>query len=167
MTAGLAPPPINSPQGSYYWIEWYTQLTNILNGTGYPWTALNFTNSNLHDIITRHHNSLLQIQGGNAVGDVGGTGNAWHMTGRGYVNSSGTGTGLPGGWSVAHTSTGVYTLTHNLNLQAPAIGALATSATSGVLVQWIDNTNLNTTIFHLTTSGGSAADGAFTFLISS
>lgn len=167
MAAGVPPPPLNSPSGSYYWLEWYTSLTNFLNGTNIPWANLNFAGSNLNDIQTRHHNTLQSIQGGTAGADLAGSGNAWHMTGRGYVDVSGTGTGLPSGWTVTHTATGIYTITHNLNKAAPNIGALATSATAAVLVQWIDNSNLNTTIVHLTNAGGTATDGAFTFLISS
>jgi hypothetical protein len=167
MAAGIPPPPLNSPSGSYYWLEWYTQLTNILNGTGYPWTALNFSSSNLHDIQVRHHNSLQNVQGGNAAGDVNGGGNAWHMTGRGYVDASGAGTGLPAGWTVSNTGTGLYTITHNLGLVAPNIGGIATSATTGVVVQWIDCSSSAVAVVHTTNPSGTATNGAFTFVISS
>lgn len=167
MAAGVPPPPINSPSGSYYWLEWYTNLTNFLNGTNIPWVNLNFTGSNLHDILTRLHNTLQSVQGGNAGGDLTGTGNAWHMSGRGSVTAAGVGTGMPSGWSIVHTGTGVYTLTHNLGLLAPNVGALGTSNTTGVLVQWIDVSVLNTIVFHLTNSGGTATDGSFTFVVTS
>jgi hypothetical protein len=167
MPAGIPPPPLNSPSGSYYWLEWYTQLTNVLNGTGYPWTSLNFGNSNIHDISTRHHNSLLQIQGGDAVGDAAGSGNAWHMTGAGYVTSGGVGTGMPSGWSITQTSTGVYTLTATGLAAPPAVGALATSNTSGVVVDFVDTSTQNIIIFHLVTRGtATPASGAFTFVVS-
>src|SRR5579864_4747358 len=119
MAAGVPPPPLNSPSGSYYWLEWYTNLTNFLNGSNIPWSNLNFTGSNIHDILTRHHNSLTTIQGGNAGGDAGGSGNAWHMAGRGYVDATGVATAIPTGWSVAHTGTGLYTITHNTGLAGP------------------------------------------------
>ena len=168
MAAGIPPPPLNSPSGSYYWLEWYTQLTNILNANGYPWTSLNFGSSNIHDIQTRHHNSLLQIQGGSTVGDVSGSGLAWHMSGRGYVDSSGTATGLPPGWTMAHTGTGVYTLTHNLGLNSPNLGATATSNTTGVVVLWVDVGTSNTVVFHLSNPAGTTpTDGNFTFIVTS
>lgn len=168
MTAGIPPPPLNSPSGSYYWLEWYTQLTNILNGSGYPWTALNFASSNLHDIQTRHHNSLQTIQGGTAGGDLTGSGNAWHMTGVGYVTSGGAGTGLPSGWSITQTSTGVYTLTATGLPAYPAVGALATSNTTGVVVDWIDISTTNVVIFHLVARNtATPTSGAFTFVVSS
>lgn len=165
MAAGIPPPPLNSPSGSYYWLEWYTQLTNILNGTGYPWTALNFANSNIHDIITRNHNSLQNVQGGTAGGDSTGTGNAWHMTGRGFVSSSGTGTGFPGSWSVAHPSAGTYVVTHNLGAATPTLSAIATSNTTGVSVQWIDTTASASVTVHLVNTTNTATDGGFSLIV--
>lgn len=166
MSAGIPPPPLNSPSGSYYWLEWYTQLTNVLNGTGYPWTSLNFASSNLHDIITRNHNSLQNVQGGNAAGDTSGSGNAWHLVGKGYVTSGGTGTGLPTGWSISRTGVGTYVLLHTLTQVLPNIGAMATSQTTGVLVQWIDLSTTGQATFNLTNPAGTATDGAFTFALS-
>lgn len=166
MAAGVPPPPINSPTGSYYWIEWYTSLTNFLNGTNIPWSSLNFTGSNLSDILTRNHNELQTIQGGTATGTNPGSGNAWHMTGKGYVTITGVGTGMPVGWTMAHTGTGVYTLTHGQPNILPNIGAMATSNTLGVLVQWVDLTATGIATFHLTNAAGTATDGAFTFILS-
>ncbi len=151
MTAGVPPPPLNSPNGSYYWIEWYTNLTNFLNGQNIPWSSLNFSNAYLSDITHRNHNMLQNIQGGNASGGQTSTGNAWHMTGRGMVQS-GVGTGFPTGWTVSGGGS-VYTITHNLNAAFPSIGATATSMTNGVSVQWIDLSNVNTAVVHLTGTG--------------
>lgn len=148
MAAGVPPPPLNSPSGSYYWLEWYTNLTNFLNGTNIPWSNLNFTGSNITDILTRNHNDLQNIQGGSGTGVA--TGQHWHLTGRGYVTSTGVGTGFPGGWSIAHTGSGVYVVTHGLGLAAPNISAHATSNTSGVTVQFIDLTSTTAVIVHLT-----------------
>jgi hypothetical protein len=166
MAAGLPPPPLNSANGSYYWLEWYTQLTNILNANGLPFTSLSFTGSDISLIQTRNHNELTNIQGGDATGTSPGAGNAWHMSGKGYVTAGGTGTGMPATWTISNTGTGTYLLTHNLALATPNIGAIATSNTTGVIVQWIDTTATNTITFHLTTPTGTAANGAFTFLVS-
>lgn len=163
MPAGVAPPPLNSPNGSYYWLEWYTNLTNFLNGTNIPWVNLNFTNSNIHDIVTRNHNSLQNVQGGNAVGDVNGTGNAWHLMGRGMVQA-GVGTGFPTGWTVSGSG-GTYTITHNLGKAFPNLGATATSMTSGVLVQWVDCSGTNVIIVHTTNAAGTTTAGDFTVAI--
>lgn len=166
MAAGIPPPPLNSPDGSYYWLEWYTSLTNFLNGTNIPWSSLNFSGSNIHDIQTRNHNSLQNVQGGNALGDAPGTGNAWHMSGRGYVSLSGVGTGFPVGWSVTHPGTGSFTVTHGLGINAPNLSAVATSNTTGVLVQWVDTaTSASAVTVHLTNTTGTATDGSFSLII--
>jgi hypothetical protein len=164
MAAGVPPPPLNSPNGSYYWLEWYTNLTNFLNGTNIPWSNINFSTSNIHDIVDRAHNSLQPIQGGNAAGDAGGSGNAWHMTGRGVV-VSGVATGFPTGWTVTNPSGGTYQITHNLGISQPDLGAIATSLTSGEIVQWIDCTNSNYINVHIVNSAGSPVNGDFTVAV--
>jgi hypothetical protein len=167
MAAGVPPPPLNSPSGSYYWLEWYTSLTNFLNGTNIPWSNLNFSGSDLADLEVRNHNELQNIQGGDASGTAGSSGNAYHSIGYGYSNSTATSVGVPTGWTVAHTATGTYTITHNLALVLPAYQAMATSNTTGVVVVWVDTSNTNTIIVHtaLSTALGTAADGSFSFWI--
>lgn len=167
MAAGIPPPPLNSPSGSYYWLEWYTSLTNFLNGTNIPWSNLNFTGSNLSDLQTRDHNTLQQIQGGNPSEDISAGGNAWHMSGRGYVSATGVGTGLPTTWTTAHTGTGTYTITHNLGLTAPQIGCIATTHVAGVIVNWIDMSGTNIITVHTTGLTGTATDAPFTFVVTS
>lgn len=163
MAAGIPPPPLNSPNGSYYWLEWYTNLTNYLNGTNIPWGNLNFSQSNIHDIVNRHHNSLSTVQGGTAGGDSTGTGNAWHLVGRGMVQG-GVATGFPTGWTVSGGA-GTYTLTHNQGFAFPTLGATATSATPGVLVQYINYPSINTLTIHLTNPSGTTTDGDFTLAV--
>jgi hypothetical protein len=165
MAAGVPPPPLNSPTGSYYWLEWYTNLTNFLNGTNIPWSNLNFTGSNITDILTRNHNDLQNIQGGSGTGQA--TGNHWHISGRGFVSASGTATGFPSGWNATHPGTGIYVITHPLALAAPSISAVATSNTTGVLVLWIDNSVSGQLIVHTVNLGGVATDGAFSIIVNS
>lgn len=163
MGAVLPPPPLNSPNGSIYWLQWYTQLTNVLNQTGYPFTNLSFTGSNITSIQTRNHNDTQNIQGGQ--GTVQLNSNHWHATGRGYVTSGGTGTGFPAGWTVSTTGTGVYVITHSLGIAAPNISAIGTSNTSGVVVQQIDLSNANQVTVFTSTPGGSAANGNFSVAV--
>lgn len=114
MAAGIPPPPLNSPAGSYYWLEWYTTLTNFLNETNIPWTNLNFTGSNLTDIQTRNHNDLQNIQGGTT--STGTPGKAWHLKGAEFIGSctgAGVAISLPGGWTVSGGG-GTVTVVHNL-----------------------------------------------------
>lgn len=165
MAVGIPPPPLNSPNGSYYWLEWYTNLTNFLNGQNIPWANLNFTNSNIHDITHRNHNSLTNVQGGTAAGDVNGTGNAYHLIGYGYVDAAAAAPGLPSGWTVALGGTGTYTITHHLGLTVPNYQAGATSNTTGTVVQWVDTSNTNTIIVHTTNATGTATNASFSFWI--
>lgn len=164
MAAGVPPPPLNSPNGSYYWLEWYTNLTNFLNGQNIPWSDINFTTSNIADIATRDHNSLQNIQGGDASGTSTPTGNAFHVTGRGYVDATGIGTGFPTGWTVSG-SAGTYTIVHNLGLSEPQLSAIATSNTTGIVVQWIDVSSTTQVVVHTTTPSGSTTPGAFSLVI--
>lgn len=164
MAAGVPPPPINSPNGSYYWLEWYTSLTNFLNGTNIPWSNLNFTGSNLTDILTRNHNDLQNIQGG--FGTTNANGQHWHMTGKGYCTSGGTMTGAPTGWTMVRNSAGVFTLTTTgISNVAPNIAATATSNTSAVTIQWIDLSTAGSVVFHLVNTSNVATDGNFSFTV--
>lgn len=167
MAAGIPPPPLNSPAGSYYWLEWYTNLTNFLNGTNIPWSNLNFSGSNIHDIQTRHHNSLTNVQGGTAAGDITGTGNAYHLIGYGSSDATCTNVSLPSGWTATHTSTGVYTITHNLGLTFPDYQAGATANTTGSIVTWVDTSNTNTIVVHIAPTTGltGSQDSSFSFWI--
>lgn len=167
MAAGVPPPPLNSPSGSYYWLEWYTNLTNFLNGTNIPWSNLNFSGSNIADIQVRNHNSLTNIQGGTASGTLSASGNAYHLMGFGYSDAAASSTKLPTGWSITHTGTGVYTITHNLGLVVPDYMAGATTNTVSAVVTYVDTSNTNSIIVHIGNSGGlnTAADSSFSFWI--
>lgn len=164
MAAGVPPPPINSPSGSYYWLEWYKSLTDFINGTNIPWSNLNFTGSNLKDIITRNHNDLQNIQGGSGTTQT--DGQHFHMSGRGNVSSTGTATGLPTGWSCTRVSAGVYNIvTTGLSVAVPGISAIATSNTLGVSVQFIDLATLGQVTVHLVNTANVATDGNFSIIV--
>jgi len=160
MAAGVPPPPLNSPSGSYYWLEWYTNLTNFLNGQNIPWSDLNFTGSNIADILTRDHNSLQMIQGGNASGTASPTGFAYHMLGVGNWNSTSSTATVPTGWMI--TGSNPYTVSFGGTV-SPLFSdfmAGATSNTAGVTVNnvtWASSGNLAN--FTVTMSGA----GSFSF----
>lgn len=150
MAAGVPPPPLNSPSGSYYWLEWYTNLTNFLNGTNIPWSNLNFTGSNLTDLQTRLHNSLQGVQGGNTAALPG---KAYHLLGAefiGQVASAGTAIVLPPTWTVSATGA-TYTVTHNLALATTAYVVMA-SVQGGASVAQITQTS-NSFAVQLTAAG--------------
>lgn len=167
MAAGVPPPPLSSPTGSYYWLEWYSSLTNFLNGQNIPWSNINFTGSNIADIAVRNHNALTNIQGGNASGTVTSSGNAYHLMGYGFCSADGSSAKVPTGWSVAHTSTGTYTVTHNLALTLPDYMAGATAHSPNTLVTYVDTSNSNSIIVHVgsTTAVNTLTDSGISFWI--
>lgn len=72
--AVLPPPPTKSPDGSFAWLDWYRKLREYVSFTGsIPWSVIDFTGSNITDILTRDHNTLTSIQGGTA-------GERYHLT---------------------------------------------------------------------------------------
>lgn len=70
----VAPPP-TANQDSQIWGVWYNQIKDVINriGASFSWTLLDFTGSNITDILTRNHNDLQNIQGG-------GVGEHYHLT---------------------------------------------------------------------------------------
>lgn len=71
----LPPIPYGSPPGSSFWNDWYEKLRNLINeGTvTVLWSSINFSGSNLTDIVNRAHNNLQSLQGGVA-------GEYYHLT---------------------------------------------------------------------------------------
>jgi hypothetical protein len=143
MAAGIPPPPLNSPSGSYYWLEWYTSLTNFLNGTNIPWSNINFAGSNIADIQTRNHNDLQNIQGGLTVGVS--PGNAFHLVGAQYVgavSAAGTLAGPPSivTWTCS-VAGGVFTVNHNLGLTPTLYSVSVAQQAAATLTSVVLNTN--------------------------
>lgn len=65
MPGTLPPAPINEPQGSFAWQQWYSELANLYSASGaIPWAAINTAGSNITDIASRAHNNMQSIQGG-------------------------------------------------------------------------------------------------------
>lgn len=156
MAAGVPPPPLNSPSGSYYWLEWYTSLTNFLNGTNIPWSNLNFSGSNLTDIQTRNHNDLQNIQGGLTT-------QRWHGVGQGNVTAGGATSVVPSGWVVTHPGAGIVQLAHNLGIATTNMVAVANlnQAVSGLCQTNITSINaFEVRTFNL---AGAPTDLPFTF----
>lgn len=81
----------------------------------------------------------------------------------GQVSAAGAANYLPAGWSAAPVSTGVYTVTHNMNIpieqQSLTVGALGGLPVT--FQRWANTPNSFTVV--MTTSAGAAADSAFSF----
>lgn len=60
------PPPPLSTQDQGIWSTWYVRVKDAINQLrdNITWVNLDFTSSNLTDIVTRNHNDLNNIQGG-------------------------------------------------------------------------------------------------------
>lgn len=88
--ATLPPPPTRAPDGSFAWLDWYNKLQQFVSQGGVvPWANIDFTGSDISDIVNRNHNSLTSIQGGT-------TGEFFHLTAAQHA-SFGNPTGPAGG----------------------------------------------------------------------
>lgn len=64
----LPPPPVHS-EDKTIWTNWYIAVKDSINNlrTDLKWINLDFTESNLTDIIARNHNDLNSINGGSTT----------------------------------------------------------------------------------------------------
>lgn len=70
----VGPPPIREPQGSQRWIDWFNRINLELEEiTNVSWSGINFSGSNITDIVSRAHNDLDSFDGGSA-------GQRYHLT---------------------------------------------------------------------------------------
>lgn len=88
MVQKIPPAPVGSIPGSSYWNDWYERIRNLINsGTiSQLWSSIDFTASNITDIVTRNHNNLQSMQGGTA-------GEYYHLTAAEYAALGGGGGG--------------------------------------------------------------------------
>lgn len=86
MANKIPPAPVGTLPGSSYWNDWYEKLRNLINsGTiSQLWASIDFTASNITDIVTRNHNNLQSFQGGTA-------GEYYHLTAAEYAALGGGG----------------------------------------------------------------------------
>lgn len=76
MAIKLNPIPLQAMASLPYVVqEWLRQLSTVIStpSGSIPWASIDFTGSNINDILTKPHNSLQSIQGGSA-------GNRFHLT---------------------------------------------------------------------------------------
>lgn len=64
----IPPPPVTS-EDKTIWNNWYIAVKDAINNlrAGLTWSNLDFTGSNITNIITRNHNDLNGINGGSAT----------------------------------------------------------------------------------------------------
>lgn len=111
--AKLPPQPIGVPPGSSYWNDWYEKLRRFVEEATTAvvnFVDLNFTGSNLTQIVTRNHNDLQNFQGGSA-------GQYYHLTSTQYTDLT-----------VGFTGTGNLVRATSPTLVAPNVGAATGSS---------------------------------------
>ena len=65
MAVQLPPIPNNPITDIFVWRDWFYKVSQLLvQQASIAWTSIDFTGSNLRDIITRQHNALQDMQGG-------------------------------------------------------------------------------------------------------
>lgn len=92
----ISPVPLNEPQDSFAWQQWYLELQKTLGGTEgtIAWAIVSKAGSNLSDLATRDHASLQNIQGGI-------TGERYHLT---LNQSTALANSVQGTWTPTFTS---------------------------------------------------------------
>lgn len=123
------PPPIQDPMNSQRWLEWFRLISIEINEISVvTWGNINFTGSNITDIVSRQHNNLQLMQGGTS-------GEYYHLTAAQHAaltagphNSL---SGLQGG-----TATEYYHLTQTeYNNKLVWVSAPASAASTGTAGQ--------------------------------
>ena len=100
----IPPPPVSSEDRTV-WSNWYVAVKDGINNlrADLKWTNLDFTGSNLTDVVTRNHNDLNSINGGSSteryhltaaqhtdLTDSGDSTSHYHASDRDRANHSGT-----------------------------------------------------------------------------
>lgn len=75
MVMKLPPTPIGVPPGHSFWNDWYEKLRDLINtgAVAVTWSNIDFSGSNITDLVSRSHQNLQNLQGGTA-------GEYYHLT---------------------------------------------------------------------------------------
>lgn len=104
MATKIRLPPLpwaNLDFNSLPWQDWFKELRKLLAVDGFPWDVINFTNSNITDIVNRDHKDLQNLQGGT-------TNEHYHLTSsaRNLIEGASTGSYIPTYSGLTQTITG-------------------------------------------------------------
>jgi hypothetical protein len=132
----LPPPPNNSTTGSRQWKDWFSKVQQSADTTtSVTWSGINFTGSDIADILTRPHSALQSIQG----------------TGAFHVSTSEATSITTGVWPGAITSS------------SPSSGVGYSAGAGGTVTQATSKSTsvtLNKTTGEITMNGAALAAGA-------
>jgi len=148
MTVRIAPPPINT-EDKAVWNTWYLRVKDAINqlGLSFLWTNIDFSGSNLDDIVTRNHNDLLNFQGGTA-------GQYYHVT---STQATAIAAFNATQWTDLTDSGGTTLHTHTHNSNTSMQGGTANEYYHLTSAQHADLTDGGTTSLHKHTITGSAS----------
>jgi hypothetical protein len=120
MAIYLPPIPNNPITDVFVWRDWFFKVSQVLGEqAGLSWTTINFTGSNLRDILTRQHNALQDLQGG--------IGSEYYHLSQAQYNTIVSLPSVP--FSIANGGTGATTAAGaRINLGVTATGADTTYA---------------------------------------
>ena len=148
---------------SYIWRDWFNNLRNILVGSiegTVAWAAINFTGSDITDIVSRRHADLQSLQGGTA-------GQYYHLTAADYTSVTTTFGSQTANFVYAapNGSAGVPTFRALVAADIPALSYVPyTNATTNINLNARDLTNVATfsasTVKATTTAGFISSDGS-------
>jgi len=148
---------------SYIWRDWFNNLRNILVGAiegTVAWASLNFTGSNITDLVSRRHTDLQSLQGGTA-------GQYYHLTAADYTSVTTTFGSQTSNFVYAapNGSAGVPTFRALVAGDIPALSYVPyTNATTNVNLNAKDLTNVATfsasTVKATTAAGFISSDGS-------
>jgi len=148
---------------SYIWRDWFNNLRNILVGAiegTVAWASLNFTGSNITDLVSRRHTDLQSLQGGTA-------GQYYHLTAADYTSVTTTFGSQTANFVYAapNGSAGVPTFRALVAADIPALSYVPyTSATTNVNLNAKNLTNVATfsasTVKATTVAGYISSDGS-------
>ena len=151
---------------SYIWRDWFNNLRNILVGAiegTVAWASLNFTGSNITDLVSRRHTDLQSLQGGTA-------GQYYHLTAADYTSVTTTFGSQTANFVYAapNGSAGVPTFRALVAADIPALSYVPyTSATTNVNLNAKNLTNVATfsasTVKATTAAGFISSDGSTGF----
>lgn len=107
----IPPPPVTS-EDKTIWNNWYIAVKDAINNlrAGLTWSNLDFTGSNITNIITRNHNDLNSINGGSST-------ERYHLTSAQYNDLT------DGGTTTLHS----HVLSGSATLDFPSIASNSTA----------------------------------------
>lgn len=119
----LLPPPPNQPvSDTHEWRDWfYTLYKNTTSGNGIKFTGLDFSGSNIDDIVTRDHNTLTNLQGGTSL-------QYFHLTSAEYAAVAGLGTMSTQNKTAVDITGGTIVGITNLNVAVVTVATLPVGA---------------------------------------